>query len=222
MVDAVAGLIDAGRVKLYCVDTVDGQTWHDGSLPLEERARRHGAYEEWILGSVVPFIADDCGGAQEIAVTGPSFGAYPRRQLRAQARRPVPARRSARAASTTSPPSAGASAATPSTSTTPPTTCRHLHGDHLDWLRGRLNMLIICGQGQWEDTTGALESSKRFAGTAGGEGPLDTSSTSGATTSRTTGRPGAPQLRASPAALLLSATPRRARRRASGRAGSGS
>jgi esterase/lipase superfamily enzyme len=24
-------------------------------------------------------------------------------------------------------------------------------------------VLILCGQGQWEDTTGALESSKRFA-----------------------------------------------------------
>ena len=38
-----------------------------------------------------------------------------------------------------------------------------MHGDHLDWLRGRLTVLILCGQGQWEDTTGALESSKRFA-----------------------------------------------------------
>ena len=45
----------------------------------------------------------------------------------------------------------------------------HLHGEHLEWLRGRLSMLIVCGQGQWEDTTGALESSKRFAGLLGGE-----------------------------------------------------
>ena len=40
----------------------------------------------------------------------------------------------------------------------------HLHGDHLDWLRGRVSLLLVCGQGQWEDTTGALESTKRFAG----------------------------------------------------------
>src|ERR1044072_1156961 len=52
MVDAIAGLIDAGRVKLYCVDTIDGQTWQDGSLPLEERARRYGFYEDWILNLV--------------------------------------------------------------------------------------------------------------------------------------------------------------------------
>src|ERR671914_507881 len=40
----------------------------------------------------------------------------------------------------------------------------HMGGDHLDWLRGRLSVLVVCGQGQWEDTTGALESSRRLAG----------------------------------------------------------
>jgi esterase/lipase superfamily enzyme len=39
----------------------------------------------------------------------------------------------------------------------------HLGGDHLDWLRGRLSLLLVCGQGQWEDTTGALESTRRFS-----------------------------------------------------------
>ena len=76
MVAAIADLIDGGRVKLYCVDTIDGQTWQDGSLPLEERARRHGLYEDWIINHVAPFIHADCGGAQEIIVNGPSFGAY--------------------------------------------------------------------------------------------------------------------------------------------------
>jgi esterase/lipase superfamily enzyme len=38
----------------------------------------------------------------------------------------------------------------------------HLHGDHLEWLRGRVSLLLVCGQGQWEDTTGALESTRRF------------------------------------------------------------
>ena len=39
----------------------------------------------------------------------------------------------------------------------------HLGGDHLDWLRSRVSLLLVCGQGQWEDTTGALESTKAFA-----------------------------------------------------------
>jgi esterase/lipase superfamily enzyme len=38
-----------------------------------------------------------------------------------------------------------------------------LHGDHLDWLRSRLSVLLVVGQGQWEDTTGALPSSRHMA-----------------------------------------------------------
>jgi esterase/lipase superfamily enzyme len=38
----------------------------------------------------------------------------------------------------------------------------HAGGDHLDWLRATVSILLVCGQGQWEDTTGALESSKRL------------------------------------------------------------
>ena len=39
----------------------------------------------------------------------------------------------------------------------------NLHGDHLEWLRSRLSVLLVCGQGQWEDTTGSLESTPRMA-----------------------------------------------------------
>jgi len=62
MVDAVADLVEQGRVKLYCVDSHDAQSWSDRGLPLEERARRHGEYEGWILDQVVPWIHEDCGG----------------------------------------------------------------------------------------------------------------------------------------------------------------
>ncbi len=40
----------------------------------------------------------------------------------------------------------------------------NLSGEHLDWLRSRVSVLLVCGQGQWEDTTGALESTRWMAG----------------------------------------------------------
>ena len=46
----------------------------------------------------------------------------------------------------------------------------HLGGDHLDWLRSRVSLLLVCGQGQWEDTTGALDSTRALAGAAGTQG----------------------------------------------------
>jgi esterase/lipase superfamily enzyme len=29
---------------------------------------------------------------------------------------------------------------------------RHLHGEHLDWLRARVELVLVVGQGAWEDT----------------------------------------------------------------------
>jgi len=73
VVDAVLPLIDSGRVKLYCVDSDDAASWSGRSIPLDDLARRHAAYESWIVDHVVPFVYADCAGAQEMVTTG--FGA---------------------------------------------------------------------------------------------------------------------------------------------------
>ena len=46
----------------------------------------------------------------------------------------------------------------------------HLYGDHLDWLRGRASLVLVVGQGAWEDSTGARESTLRFAELLAGKG----------------------------------------------------
>jgi esterase/lipase superfamily enzyme len=76
MVGALAGLIEAGRIKLYCVDGSNAASWSNRDIPLEERARNHGRYESWILGEVLPWIYRDCGGALEVATLGCSMGAF--------------------------------------------------------------------------------------------------------------------------------------------------
>ena len=45
-----------------------------------------------------------------------------------------------------------------------------LHGDHLQWLRGQVRLVLVVGQGMWEDTTGAEASTRRIAGLLAGEG----------------------------------------------------
>src|SRR5215208_5233342 len=166
MVDAIAGLIDAGRVKLYCVDTIDGQTWHDGSLPLEQRARRHGAYEDWILGAVVPFIFDDCGGPEEIALTGPSFGAYHAANFALKRADLFPLAICQSGIYDVSVVGWGERGDAVYFNN-PADYVAHLDGDHLDWLRAHVSLLVICGQGQWEDTTGRASAEARAPGAAG-------------------------------------------------------
>ena len=43
MIAALAPLVGAGRVKVYCVDGADDWSWRADDVPLEERARRHAA-----------------------------------------------------------------------------------------------------------------------------------------------------------------------------------
>jgi esterase/lipase superfamily enzyme len=164
MVGALGGLLEAGRIKLYCVDAWDGGSWSNRALPTEQRAREHGRYEAWLLEQVVPFIRDDSGGAQEIVAAGVSLGAFH-------------AVNTAFKRADVFPLAIGLSGNYDPSSwhgwgergeaayfNNPLDYVGHLNGDHLDWLRGRLSVLLVCGQGMWEDTTGALESTRRLAG----------------------------------------------------------
>jgi esterase/lipase superfamily enzyme len=164
MVEAIAPLIDAGRVKLYCVDGADAYTWRADEVPLEERARRHGEYEHWIDDVVAPWIHADSGG--EIIVTGASFGAYHAANFALKRADLFPL-----AICMSGVYDVGAVGWGERGDATyfnnPLDYVQHLHGDHLDWLRSRVSLVLLCGQGQWEDTTGALESTKRFAGLLG-------------------------------------------------------
>src|SRR3954453_22690474 len=81
MVGAVSRLIDEGRVKLYCVDPFDHVSWSDRGLPLEERARRHQAYQTWISDQVASYVGSDSSGAGDAIVTGCSMGAYQALQM---------------------------------------------------------------------------------------------------------------------------------------------
>ena len=168
MVAAVGGLLEAGRVKLYCVDSFDSASWSDQSLPVEERARQHGRYESWILDQVVPFIHGDTGG--EILTTGISLGAFHAVNFALKRADLFPL---AIGMSGNYDPAAWNGWGERGEQTyfnNPVDYVEHLHGEHLDWLRGRLSVLLVCGQGMWEDSTGALESSKRLAGLLGAKG----------------------------------------------------
>jgi esterase/lipase superfamily enzyme len=168
MIGAIEGLIEAGRVKVYCVASYDSGSWFSGA-ELEEAARRHSRYEDWLVNQVAPFIHEDCGGAQEILLAGASFGAYHAANLtlRRADLFPVGMCMSGVYDVTVT---GGGERGTETYFHNPMDYVEHLHGDHLDWLRSHANLVLVCGQGMWEDTTEALESTKRFAGVLAGKG----------------------------------------------------
>ncbi len=161
MVGAIEGLFDAGRVKLYCVSSYDSESWHAAGLPLEERARRHGAYENWIVSQVASWIHEDCDGAAEIALAGTSFGAYHAANFALRRADLFPLALCLSGVYDVSVVGWGERGDAVYFQN-PMDYVPNLHGDHLDWLRSRVSLLLVCGRGQWEDTTGALESTKLF------------------------------------------------------------
>ena len=162
MIESISWLIDSGRAKVYSVDSFDSQSWHDEGLPLEERARRHRLYESWILDQVVPWIFEDCSGPQEILVAGCSFGAYHAANFTLKRADLFPVAICMSGVYDVSV-VGGGDRGDAVYFNNPMDYVGNLGGDHLEWLRTHANLVLVCGQGQWEDTTGALESTKVFA-----------------------------------------------------------
>lgn len=77
MIDAISYYIEAGKIKVYTVDSIDNQSWANHGAHPAERACRHEDYDRYIIHEVVPFIKQDCAGAeQRYIVSGVSMGAY--------------------------------------------------------------------------------------------------------------------------------------------------
>ena len=77
MIGAIAGFIDAGKIKLFCVDSVDEESWYNFAVSPAERNARHEAYGKYILDEVVPFVRDSCRSPRgRIMANGCSMGAY--------------------------------------------------------------------------------------------------------------------------------------------------
>jgi esterase/lipase superfamily enzyme len=169
MIGAVGGLIEAGRCKVYSVDAFDSQSWSNSSIPIEERARRHGLYESWILDQVVPFVQAD-SATHEIATTGASLGAFHAVNFALKRADLFPLAIGLSGNYDPASWDAWGERGEAVYFNNPMDYVANLHGDHLDWMRSRLSILLVCGQGMWEDTTGSLESTKRLADLLGEKG----------------------------------------------------
>ena len=74
MIAHMGARIDEGWLQLWCVDSVDSESFYAKTRPWQERAARHLAYERYILEEVVPAIRDENEVDYLISI-GASFGA---------------------------------------------------------------------------------------------------------------------------------------------------
>jgi esterase/lipase superfamily enzyme len=164
MLEDIQGLIDDGRCKLYCVDSLDAWSWSDDSIPIEERALRHATYMHWLVETAVPWIAADTHGGGELITVGCSLGAYHAVQFALQRADLAPLAIGLSGNYDVGTWRAWGERGDTSYFANPADYVANLHGDHLEWLRGRVSILLVCGQGAWEtNPTGSLPSTRRMA-----------------------------------------------------------
>jgi esterase/lipase superfamily enzyme len=163
LIGAVSGLVEDGRVKIYCIDSYDRASWRNDSLPLEERAKAHQRYEDYVLNDVVPAIYADCAGPADVMVMGVSFGAFHAANFALRRGDLFPLALCLSGVYDMSHIGWG-ERGDAFYFTNPMDYVANMEGEHLDWIRSRVRLLLVCGQGMWEDdsASGALPSTQRF------------------------------------------------------------
>jgi esterase/lipase superfamily enzyme len=67
--------LNRGWIQLFCVDSVDNESWYCEGRPMADRARRHAQFDDYVFREVLPFSAAKNANPYLI-VTGASFGGY--------------------------------------------------------------------------------------------------------------------------------------------------
>jgi esterase/lipase superfamily enzyme len=75
MMDAMAWQIENGWLQVYCVDSVDGESWYNWGAHPGYRAWRQTQYDNYLYHEVLPLMAVKNSNPFTIT-TGASFGAY--------------------------------------------------------------------------------------------------------------------------------------------------
>lgn len=75
MVAAVADKINRGQVQLFCVDSVDSESWYAQNVEGRWRIARHLQYERYIMDELVPHIQQR-SHSHAVAMAGCSFGGF--------------------------------------------------------------------------------------------------------------------------------------------------
>ncbi|NJN81461.1 MAG: esterase family protein [Caldilineaceae bacterium] len=151
MIGAVADLIEAGKIKIYCPEGLDNESWLNREIDPHWRAVRHGAYQDFIVHNLIPAIRNDCRQPDvAVGVTGCSLGAY--HAVNFALKFPhlfnfalgLSGRYDLESI-------VGKNGSADVYFNNPIAYVANLHGDALDHVRRHLHVVLVCGQGAWEE-----------------------------------------------------------------------
>jgi esterase/lipase superfamily enzyme len=75
MIEAAHWFLENGKVKIYCPDSIDADSWYNKSIPPHARAYNQDRYDRMIATELVPWAQHETGYGR-MAFAGCSFGGY--------------------------------------------------------------------------------------------------------------------------------------------------
>lgn len=75
LLDVIQPFIDAGKVKVFSIDSINIESWmHNEMLP-HHKAIRHQQFNSYVFDEVIPFIKNSTSWETPVITCGASFGA---------------------------------------------------------------------------------------------------------------------------------------------------
>jgi esterase/lipase superfamily enzyme len=75
LLDYLAPHINAGKVKVFSINSINTESWMNNHMDPRHKAVRHQQFNEYVFNEVVPFIRDKTSWETPIVTCGASFGA---------------------------------------------------------------------------------------------------------------------------------------------------
>lgn len=161
VVESLADLIDGGRLKLYCTESNVAEAWTRHESPPEWRIRRHMAFESYVVSELVPFIRADCRQPDvRLGAAGVSLGAFYAANFalkHAEIFRWVLCMSGMYQISDFTDGFQNADVYF----NNPMAYLPNLEGEALERVRRNTHVVLVCGQGMWEDSN--VEQTRAFA-----------------------------------------------------------
>jgi esterase/lipase superfamily enzyme len=75
LVESIRWFIESGKIKLFCLDSRDNDSWYAKHLHPAERVQNHNRYDRFLSQEFVPMLQQECH-VDKIGVAGCSFGGF--------------------------------------------------------------------------------------------------------------------------------------------------
>ena len=75
LIDTLAPYIDAGKIKVFSINSVNDESWMNNDMLGAHKAIRHNQFNEYVFNEVIPFISNHTSIETPIITCGASFGA---------------------------------------------------------------------------------------------------------------------------------------------------